>query len=98
MKKPSWFPEPERDPNNPSKSQLKREFHELKDFGLELLKLPQAQLDQMEMDEELREALADLRKMNNLPARRRQAQYVRKLLVDVNLEPFRRALAARRGK
>lgn len=97
MKRPSWHTEPEPDPNNPSKSQVKRDYLELQDFGLKLMVLSQARLDAIEMDERLREALTELRRMSSPPARRRQSQYVGKLLRDVDLEPFRLALAAVRS-
>ena len=96
MKRPSWHTEPEPDPNNPSKSQVKRDYLELQDFGLKMLGIPQVLLDRLEMDDDLREALAELRRMGNKPARRRQAQYVGKLLRDVDLEPFRRVMVGTR--
>jgi len=94
MKRPSWFTEPERDPAHPSKSQVKRDLLALQDFGLELVKIPPARLEEIEMDERLREALAELRRLTNLPARKRQSQYIGKLLRDVDLAPFKRALEA----
>jgi ribosome-associated protein len=96
MKKQSWHDEPERDPAHPSKSQIKRELLALQEFGLELLKIQPRRLDAIEMDDRLRAAIAELRRLTSHSARRRQVQYVGKLLRDVDLDPFRRALAASR--
>lgn len=92
MKRPSWHTEPEPDPNNPSKSQIKRDYLELQEFALKILTIPVPRFDALEMDEELREAIAEMRRLSNLPARRRQAQYIGKLLREVDLEPFRAAM------
>lgn len=83
--------------DKPSKSALKRAMHELQDLGEALLELPDEQLDELGMDERLRDALHELRRISAHSARKRQVQYVGKLLRGVDLEPFQRALAAWRG-
>lgn len=92
IKKPDWHNEPPPDPNFPSKSQVKRDYLALQELAMKLMHVRQARLDAIEMDERLRDAIHDLRKLKNSPARARQAQYVGKLLRDENLEPFQRAL------
>lgn len=94
MKRPAWRDEPEPDPNNPSKSQVKRDYLELQEFALKILTIPLARYETLEIDERLSEAIADMRRMSNLPARRRQAQFIGKLLREVDLEPFRQAMIA----
>ena len=97
MKRPRWHTEPDADPSNPSKSQIKRDLIKLQEFGLRLLAIRQDRLDAIAMDDRLREALLDLRR---LPAagRRRQAQYVGKLLREVDLAPFERELPENRRR
>lgn len=92
MKRPAWRDEPPPDPNNPSKSQIKRDYLELQEFALKILTIPLVRFEAIEMDERLSEAIADMRRMNNLPAKRRQAQFIGKLLREVDLEPFRAAM------
>lgn len=84
---------PDDAPLPPSKTQLKQEMHELQAMGLELLQLSDAQLDRLEMPERLREALRDMRGMTNFGARRRQAQFIGKLLRQADEAPLRAALA-----
>ena len=96
MKRPSWHTEPDPDPNNPSKSQIKRDYLELQEFALKILTIPLARFNALEMDESLREAIDEMRRLSSLPARRRQAQYIGKLLREEDLEPFRIALGPAR--
>lgn len=96
MKRPAWRDEPPPDPDNPSKSQIKRDFHELQEFALKLLTIPHARFEALEMDERLRDAVHELRMLKSLPARARQAQYIGKLLREVDLEPFRTAMLSAR--
>jgi ribosome-associated protein len=87
---------PDQD-EGPSKTQLKKAMHELQELGAALLELPEAQLEDIEMDDRLRNALNELRRLKTHEARRRQTQYVGKLLRDTDVEPFRLALAAWRA-
>ena len=83
--------------DGPSKTQVKKAMHELQNLGAALMELPDAQLDAIEMSERLRDALQELRRMHAHGARKRQVQYVGKLLRDADLEPFRHALEAQRS-
>jgi ribosome-associated protein len=94
--------DPEVDPpveyDGPSKSQVKRDFHALQDLGLELLELSDATLAALIDDERLLGALRELRRVRDQRgARKRQVQYVGKLLRDEDITPLRAALAARRA-
>lgn len=89
-------PEPDAFPDGPSKTQLKRVMHELQDLGVALLELPDAQLDEIEMEDQLRDALRELRRLRTFEAKRRQSQYVGKLLRLADDEPLRRAIDAYR--
>ena len=85
--------EDEFDDEGPSKTQVKKAMLELQDLGLALIGLPQAHYDALPLDERLGDALADLRRITAHGARKRQMQYVGKLLRGYDVEPFRKALA-----
>lgn len=81
--------------DGPSKSQLKRDATELQDLGRAMLDLPDKMLDEVAMDDDLRAALRELKRLgNHRGAQRRQAQFVGKLLRSADPEPLRQALAA----
>lgn len=84
----------EDDDEGPSKTRLKKAMLELQDLALALLQLPDDQLDELVTNESLRDSLHDLRRITSHGARKRQMQYVAKLLRDAEVEPFRKALAA----
>lgn len=78
----------------PSKTRLKKESHDLQDLGLELEKLPRARIEAIEMPENLRDAILELKRTKSHEGRRRQLQYVGKLMRTADAEPIREALAA----
>jgi ribosome-associated protein len=80
----------------PSKSQLKREDEALLALGSALLELPETQLDAIPMSDRLREAFADYRRFPTMEARRRQMQFIGKLLRSEDADPLQHALDAHR--
>jgi ribosome-associated protein len=78
----------------PSKSQLKREDQALHELGAALLALPDTKLDGIAMSDRLREAFADYRRFPTMEARRRQLQYIGKLLRSEDADPLQQALDA----
>lgn len=78
----------------PSKSALKREAHELQKLGQELIELPDARLAAIPMEERLLSALKELKKTKSHEGRRRQLQYVGKLMRFADVEPLREAVAS----
>lgn len=83
----------------PSKTRLKQAMRDLQKLGELLLQLPDARLDAIEMEDSLRDALSAVRSMRSREARRRQLQYVGKLLRSADVEPLRLAIAdARIGR
>ncbi len=76
----------------PSKSQRKRDAHELQDLAEALLALPLAQLAKIPVPERLLDALDDTRQMRKHEALRRQKQYLGKVMRSVDAEPIRHAL------
>jgi ribosome-associated protein len=79
-----------------SKTQLKKSMQDLQDLGKALIELPQQRLDALDLPESLREALHELRRVRSHEGRRRQLQYVGKLMRKVDPEPLREAVAAQR--
>lgn len=83
----------DREDGGPSKTQLKKAMLELQDLGAALLQLPEATLAGLPMEDRLRDALRELRRLTNHGARKRQLQFVGKLMRDEDVAPYRRALA-----
>ena len=82
----------EDDTFGPSKTRVKDEMHDLQDLGLSLLELPADRLTRIAMDETLRQAFDELARIESHGARKRQAQYIGKLLRNVDTAPFEAAL------
>jgi ribosome-associated protein len=80
-------------PERPSKSQRKRDMTALQDLGEALVKLGADQLKKVELPDDLREAVLEARRITAHEGRRRQLQYVGKLMRGVDPEPIRRSLA-----
>ena len=78
----------------PSKTQRKHEMHALQDLGLALAELDPARLATLELPERLVEAIALLRRITKHEARRRQLQYIGRLMRDVEPAPLREAMDA----
>src|SRR5688572_12592868 len=78
----------------PSKSQRKREMHDLQALGSELVELNEQQLASIELPERLLDAVREAKRMTKFEAKRRQLQYIGKVMRDVDPEPIRSRLAA----
>jgi ribosome-associated protein len=78
----------------PSRTQLKIESDALQKLGEELLELPDSRLDAIGMDDNLRQALRAAKKITAHGGRKRQLQYIGKLMRQVDAEPLREAVAA----
>ncbi len=77
----------------PSKSARKREYLALQKLGEELLTLRDSDLRQIELDDDLLNAVLEARQIRSHGALRRQKQYIGKLMRSVDPEPIRAALA-----
>ena len=77
-----------------SKTQRKKAVHLLQALGEELVELNDDQLAAIELPEALREAVMAARRITKFEARRRQLQYIGKLMRRVEVEPIRAALDA----
>lgn len=82
----------------PSKSQRRREALELKTLAAELIKLNATNLDRVPLDDTLRSAIEEARRIRSNVARKRQLQFVAKLLRRNDPEPLFKALEAMDGE
>lgn len=87
----------EADDRPPSKSQKKRDSQALQDLGGELIALSAAQLARIDMPDALRVAVRDAQRINSNGAKRRQMQYIGRLMRDADPAPIRAALDAIKG-
>jgi ribosome-associated protein len=89
----------EEDPPPPSKTQRKRAMEELQTLGEDLVALPSDRLRKIALPEDLGNAVAAAQRMSRHDdARRRQMQYIGRLMRTVDAEPIREALAVVRGE
>lgn len=75
----------------PSKSQRKRDMHDLQALGQTLTSLPPANLRKLPLDDHILDAILDAQTFKN-EALRRQLQYIGKLMRNVDPEPLRAAI------
>lgn len=75
-----------------SRTQIKNEDRALQKVGEQLVGLSSERLADMDMPEELREAIGLARKTTSHGARRRQVKYIGVLLRQVDMTPIRDAL------
>jgi ribosome-associated protein len=80
-----------------SKTRRKNEMLELQALGAALVELSDAQLDQFTLEPRLREAVAEAKRIKSHGAKKRQIQYIGRLMRDVDAEPVRAGLAALEG-
>lgn len=77
----------------PSKTASKKAAHDLQALGDALAGLPSERLAAIEMDPRLRDALHELARTRSHEGRRRQRQFVGKLMRSQDVEPLAQALA-----
>lgn len=82
----------------PSKTKIKKQMHELRDLGRELTELGKDQIAQLDIPENLRDAIREMKSINKFGAQRRQMQYIGKLMRDVDTAPILARLDAWKGK
>jgi ribosome-associated protein len=80
--------------SRPSKTQLKRDSQSLQELGAELVALGEDRLAAVELPDALRDALAEYRRTRSHEGRRRQMQFIGKLMRQVDEAPLREAVAA----
>jgi ribosome-associated protein len=85
------------DDAKPSKSQKKRDMTALQKLGEELVTHAPERLARVEMPDGLRRAVDDARSIRDHEGRRRQMQYIGRLMRDVDVAPIRAAIDAWAG-
>ena len=81
-----------QDEEKPSKTQRKREMHELQTLGTRLVELNSEQLAAIGLPEGLRDAIEFAQRTTKHEARRRQMQYIGRLMRSVDPGPIREKL------
>ncbi len=81
----------------PSKTKIKKQMHDLQDLGEELVELSKDQLAKLDLPETLHLAIREMSRINKFGARRRQMQYIGKLMRDVDIEPINAMLDTWKG-
>jgi ribosome-associated protein len=80
-----------------SKTRRKREMHELQALGMALVRLPESQIERIEMPAELRAAVHAAKRIRSNEAKRRQMQYIGRLMRGIDATPIRAHLAEAEG-
>ncbi|ONC20708.1 hypothetical protein AQ913_17660 [Burkholderia pseudomallei] len=86
--------------DRPSKSQLKRDMHALQELGAALVELPKDAFKRMPMPEDLADAVREARRITDHEGKRRQLQYVGRVMRSLSTDEtaaLRAALDAQRG-
>lgn len=72
----------------PSKTRRKQEMHALQDIGEQLVQIDLKRLTELALPEALTDAILEARRIHKHEARRRQMQYIGKLMRDVDAAPI----------
>jgi len=89
----------DRDPvEPPSKSARKREMLALQKLGGELVDLNAQQLESMQLPEALLDAVQEAQRLTKHEAKRRQMQFIGRLMRDLDAAPIRERLEQWKGK
>lgn len=76
----------------PSKTRLKQESHDLQALGEAVVALPDARIEALAIAEQLLDAIRQYKKTRTHEGRRRQMQYIGKLMRVHEVEPIRQAV------
>ncbi len=81
----------------PSKTKIKKQMHDLQDVGEQLVALSKEHLAELDIPENLRDAIREVKRINKFGAIRRQMQYIGRLMRDIETAPILEKLAAWNG-
>ncbi|MEK6245107.1 MAG: ribosome biogenesis factor YjgA [Pseudomonadota bacterium] len=81
-----------------SRTKKKQQVEELQKLGAALIALPSAQLDALGLPAELLAAVREAQRITSHEARRRQVQFIGKVMRKIDPEPVRAAVAAIAGQ
>jgi len=89
----------EFDEDYKSKTDIKREMHQLQDFAIEIIRLPKSKRNKLTLNEELQDAMLLADKIINKPdALRRHCRFVAKLLLETDSAAIRAQIDALANK
>lgn len=80
-----------------SKTKRKQEMHALQALGAALVELPEAQVAALDIAESLKAAVFAAKRIRSHEARRRQIQYIGRLMRDADPEPIRTLIDSLEG-
>jgi ribosome-associated protein len=81
-----------------SRAKLKAESDALQKLGVQLLDLPESRLKKLDLPEKLFDAVQEAKRISNFEGKRRQMQYIGKLMRKVDPAPIEAAVtAAKKG-
>jgi ribosome-associated protein len=89
---------PQEDSAQVSKSERKRQAHRIQALGQRLTELKPAHLRELELPEKLLASILDYRRFPSHEARRRQLQFIGRLMRDLDVEPIQAALDRLQGQ
>ena len=81
-----------------SKTQMKKQMNDLQALGMELTRLSSDTLKKMDLPEDLFEAVLTYQKITSNSALKRQAQYIGRLMREIDTAPISRDLARLKGE
>ena len=81
-----------------SKTKRKKEMLELQALGVELVELSESRLSEMNLPEDLLGAVLEAKRITAHEGRRRQLQYIGRLMRDIDPAPLREQLDALTGQ
>jgi ribosome-associated protein len=84
------------DGSAPSRNELKQQMQGLQELGEAVAALPVDRLDKLKIEERLRDAIDELRRTRSFEGKRRQLQYIGKLMKAEDPAPLREAVASYR--
>jgi ribosome-associated protein len=83
----------EIDPELKSKTEIKKEMHQLQDFGQSLVEMSKHQRSRLPLSEDLKDAMIVADKIRNKnEALRRHIRHIAKILVETDLAPIYQAI------
>lgn len=77
--------------DGPSKTQIKKEMHELQQLGIKLTELTLEQIGRLPLTEELYKAIAEAPKITQRSAKKRHMQFIGKLIRKADSDAIREA-------
>jgi ribosome-associated protein len=80
-----------------SKSQRKRDMHALQELGQQLVDLPKDQFEKITLEENLHDAVIEARHIRQHGAKKRQLQYIGKIMRNLDAESIQQQLDTIQG-